>query len=79
MRLERHLDLGRMKISNLFSALLAFRTLPTTAVLVVIYAAIFTAVLVTDELPEVPRDQGGLDLDQAYTDLQRVRGNVQGL
>lgn len=49
-----------------------FRTIPTTILLVLIYAAVFSTVLVTDQLPDVPEDTGGLDFDGAYADLHQV-------
>jgi hypothetical protein len=55
------------------SPFLAFRTLPTTLLVSLIYVAIFSAVLVTDELPAVPRDRRGLDLEKAWADLHVVR------
>ncbi|OAX36374.1 Zn-dependent exopeptidase [Rhizopogon vinicolor AM-OR11-026] len=54
------------------SAVLAFRTVPTTIFLAVIYAVIFSAVLVTDQLPSVPKRTLGLDFQQAYADLHEV-------
>lgn len=56
------------KISSVF----AFRTLPTTVLASLIYLAIFISVLVTDDLPAVPKNRKGLDLDQAYSDLHKV-------
>ncbi len=55
------------KISSVF----AFRTLPTTVLASLIYLAIFISVLVTDDLPAVPKNRKGLDLDQAYSDLHK--------
>ncbi|KAK0456080.1 putative zinc metalloprotease [Armillaria borealis] len=56
------------KISSAF----AFRTLPTTVLASLIYLAIFISVLVTDDLPAVPKNRKGLDLDQAYSDLHKI-------
>jgi hypothetical protein len=54
------------------SAVLAFRTVPTTILITVIYAAIFSALLITDQLPSVPKRTQGLDFQQAYRDLHEV-------
>ncbi|KAH7883336.1 hypothetical protein F5I97DRAFT_1904225 [Phlebopus sp. FC_14] len=61
-----------MRILERVSAILAFRTIPTTVLVVLIYVAIFTSVLVTDELPAIPKNTRGLDVDQAYLDLHQV-------
>jgi hypothetical protein len=61
-----------MQFWHSVSTVLGFRTVPTTILLILVYAAVFSTVLVTDELPDVPKDQGGLDLDQAYADLHQV-------
>ncbi|EGO00552.1 hypothetical protein SERLA73DRAFT_50249 [Serpula lacrymans var. lacrymans S7.3] len=61
-----------MKLWEGVSTVLAFRIIPTTVLLFVVYAAVFSTVLITDELPEVPKTTGGLDLDQAYADLQQI-------
>lgn len=62
-----------MTCTEKISKVLGFRTLPTTIFASLIYLAVFVSVLVTDELPNVPRNQGGLDLEQAYQDLHEVR------
>lgn len=62
-----------MKFWAAISAVLGFRSIPTTVLLVLVYAAVFTTVLVTDELPDVPKNQGGLNISQAYADLYQVR------
>lgn len=54
------------------SAVLAFRTIPTTILITVIYAAIFSTLLVTDQLPSVPKHTRGVDFQQAYRDLHEV-------
>lgn len=61
-----------MSIRDRLGAVFAFSTVPTTVLLVLVYAAIFSTVLVTDNLPPVPRDTRGLDLDRAWWDLHRV-------
>jgi hypothetical protein len=61
-----------MQFWHSVSTVLGFRTIPTTILLILVYAAVFSTVLVTDELPDVPKDQSGLDLDQAYADLHQV-------
>jgi hypothetical protein len=61
------------------STVLGFRTVPTTVLVILIYAAVFSSVLVTNELPGVPKDQGGLNIHQAYTDLHQVRFRCSSL
>ncbi|KAG2158710.1 uncharacterized protein EDB93DRAFT_1290778, partial [Suillus bovinus] len=51
---------------------LAFRTIPTTILITVIYAAVFSTLLITDQLPSVPKHTRGLDFQQAYRDLHEV-------
>ncbi|KAG1882430.1 hypothetical protein F4604DRAFT_425374 [Suillus subluteus] len=54
------------------SAVLAFRTIPTTIFITVIYAAVFSTLLITDQLPSVPKYTRGLDIQQTYRDLHEV-------
>lgn len=54
------------------SAVLAFRTIPTTILITVIYAAVFSTLLITDQLPSVPKHTRGLDFQQTYRDLHEV-------
>ena len=61
-----------MRILDRIPAVLAFRTVPTAVALVVVYAAIFISVLLTDQIPSIPKHTRGLDLDQAYLDLHQV-------
>lgn len=61
-----------MTFTGVIHAILGFRTIPTSVLLVLIYAAIFSTVLVTDDLPNLPSDRKGLDLDQSYADLHLV-------
>ena len=49
-----------------------FSPVPVSVLLVLIYAAVFTSVSVTDETPDLPKDFKGLDLDEAYEDLHIV-------
>lgn len=65
-------EIFSMQFWHSASTVLGFRTVPTTVLLIVVYATIFSAVFVTDELPDVPKDQGGLNLDEAYADLHQV-------
>ena len=62
-----------MRIWHYLSLVLGFRTIPTTILLVLLYAGVFSTVLVTDELPNVPEDKAGLDFDGAWSDLHEVR------
>ena len=50
----------------------AYRTIPVTLLISSIYIAIFTALFVTDSVPEIPQDTHGLDIEQAYADLHNV-------
>ena len=61
-----------MKFWDAISSVLCFRSIPTTVLLVLVYATVFTTVLVTDELPDVPKNQDGLNISQAYADLYQV-------
>ncbi|KAL1759812.1 putative zinc metalloprotease [Schizophyllum commune] len=61
-----------MGVVDYLVAAISFRTLPTTFVAVLVYLAIFISVLVTDELPATPKDQRGLNLTQAYSDLRQI-------
>ncbi|TBU56297.1 hypothetical protein BD310DRAFT_931826 [Dichomitus squalens] len=49
-----------------------FTAASVAAVAVVIYAALFTSVLVFDDLPRVPKNTCGLDLDRAYEALSVI-------
>lgn len=61
-----------MALGDRIAAFTAFRTIPTTVLVLLAYLAIFTSVLLTDQLPGVPKKQRGLDLNQAYADLHHV-------
>jgi hypothetical protein len=69
-------ELLRMQFWHSISTVFGFRTVPTTLLIILVYVAAFSAVLVTDGLPDVPMDQGGLNLHQAYTDLHQVRLSI---
>lgn len=62
-----------MKIVEAIAKVLAFRTLPTTLLVVLVYAVLFGAVLFGDQVSDVPKNEKGLDLAQAYADLHHVR------
>jgi hypothetical protein len=51
---------------------LAFRAIPTTLLALITYLSILIALIVTDALPDVPQNQGGLNIQQAYEDLRQV-------
>ncbi len=57
---------------------LAFRTIPTTVAVVVVYAALFLTLILTDDVTTIPKPskQRGLNLDEAYADLHQVRVHV---
>ncbi|KAJ7749539.1 hypothetical protein DFH07DRAFT_828727 [Mycena maculata] len=61
-----------MKIVEGIAKVLAFRTLPTTVLVVLVYGALFGAILYGDQLPDVPKNENGLDLAQAYADLHHI-------
>lgn len=50
----------------------AFRAIPTTLLALITYLSVFIALVVTDALSNVPKDQGGLNIQQAYEDLRQV-------
>lgn len=62
-----------MKLVEALSAVLAFRSIPTTILLLLFYLTVFGSVFITDNLPAVPKNTRGLDLAQAYSDLHQVR------
>jgi len=66
------LTLTTMRIVDRIPAVVGFRVIPTTVLVLLTYVTIFTLVIVTDWLPEPPKNQHGLDLKQAYTDLRHV-------
>ncbi len=51
-----------------------FTTSSVAALAVIVYAVLFTGVLVFDDLPRVPHNTRGLDLDRGYEALSTVRG-----
>jgi hypothetical protein len=60
-----------MKIYEMFAQVLAFRTVPTTLLLVLVYVGIFSSVLITDNLQKLPK-KGSAELEEAYADLHQV-------
>lgn len=63
-----------MAILEYISRAFAFRNTPTTVLLVAIYIAAFASVLITDELPAVPKHRR-LQVEAAYADLQQITAN----
>lgn len=63
-----------MTIRDRIAAVLAFRVAPTTITALLIYAAIYVSVVITDDLPYTPSlsKQRGVNLDAAYEDLHLV-------
>ena len=49
-----------------------FAVIPVSVLAVFIYAVVFGAVFLTDQTPNIPKNQDGLDLHQAYRDLHIV-------
>lgn len=66
-----------MSVSSFLHSVFAFRTVPTTVFIILLYAAAFISLYVTDQLPVVPsvdKQHGyGVDLETAYKDLHLVR------
>ena len=63
-----------MQIVEGIAKVLAFRTLPTTVLVVAIYTVIFGAVLYGDRVAKVPKNQKGLDLAVGACELARAHG-----
>ncbi|KAI5115976.1 hypothetical protein M0805_002625 [Coniferiporia weirii] len=65
-----------MSIRDRVAKVLGFKTLPVTVLTVLVYAAIYLAITFTDEPPAVPapKDQHGLNIDRAYSDLHKIAG-----
>jgi hypothetical protein len=61
-----------MQIVEAIAKVLAFRTLPTTILVVLIYGVMLSAVVVRNQVADVPKNQMGLNLAQAYEDLHHV-------
>ena len=63
-----------MTIKAWLAAPFKFFAIPVSVLVVLIYGTVFTSVLVTDQTPNIPKDLGGLDLNEAYKDLHVVSG-----
>ncbi|KAH9949297.1 hypothetical protein B0H21DRAFT_147569 [Amylocystis lapponica] len=50
----------------------SFNAIPVTILTVILYGAVFVSILLADRVADVPRNTKGLDLDQAYVDLQQI-------
>ncbi|KAJ7461532.1 putative zinc metalloprotease [Mycena latifolia] len=61
-----------MQIVEGIAKVFAFRTLPTTILVVLVYGVLFGAVFLGNRLADVPENQNGLDLAQAYADLHHI-------
>jgi hypothetical protein len=65
-------------VSSLFAAF-SFRSRQVTALALLLYAAVFVVLFVTDRLAPVSGEgkqhELGLDLEEAYQDLHKVRGS----
>ena len=61
-----------MNLKTWFTDPFRFTAIPVSVVATLLYAVVFASVLVTDQTPDVPKNRGGLDLDQAYDDLHVV-------
>lgn len=64
-----------MTLQSKAAAFLGYRTIPTTIITVLSYLAILLALRITDKLEDVPKPhkQRGLNITEAYHDLQQVR------
>lgn len=49
-----------------------FASTQVAVLTVLVYAAVFASVLIYDELPNLPKNTWGLDLDHAYDALSKV-------
>ncbi|KAI0343578.1 hypothetical protein BDW22DRAFT_1356037 [Trametopsis cervina] len=61
-----------MELKGWITAPFKFHPVPVSVLVFLLYAAVFTSVLVTDETPGVPKNQRGLDLCEAYNDLHAI-------
>ncbi|KDQ61200.1 hypothetical protein JAAARDRAFT_32197 [Jaapia argillacea MUCL 33604] len=61
-----------MAIRDHIAKLLAFKTIPTTVLAVVVYFLIFSSVLVVEEPHSIPKKQDGLNLTKAWQDLHAI-------
>ncbi|KAF8161606.1 hypothetical protein B0H34DRAFT_796365 [Crassisporium funariophilum] len=61
-----------MKLGDRFASVLGFRAIPTTLLALLTYLSVFVALIVTNKLPNAPKNQRGLDLKQAYDDLRHI-------
>ncbi|EPQ55262.1 hypothetical protein GLOTRDRAFT_61175 [Gloeophyllum trabeum ATCC 11539] len=61
-----------MAVKDYFAKVLAFRTIPTTVLALIIYVVLFLAVGVTDDVPKIPKNLRGLNLTQADVDLHLI-------
>ncbi|KAK7038111.1 peptide hydrolase [Favolaschia claudopus] len=61
-----------MQIVEAIAKVFAFRTLPTTILVVAVYLVLFASVRYGDRVPAVPKNQNGLNLTQAYADLHHI-------
>ncbi|EKM53681.1 uncharacterized protein PHACADRAFT_125584 [Phanerochaete carnosa HHB-10118-sp] len=50
----------------------SFTAIPVSVFTLIVYGAVFAAVLVTDQTPDIPSNEGGLSLQKAYEDLHII-------
>lgn len=60
------------RIRKWLAAPFEFTAIPVSVLTVVVYGAVFAAVLSTDQLYNVPKNTKGLDVDRAYADLHQI-------
>lgn len=53
-----------------------FAAIPVSVLILIVYGAVFTAVLVTDQTPDIPNNKRGLSLQKAYEDLHVVSSSA---
>ena len=60
------------RVKRWLAAPFAFASFPVTSLTILIYLGVFVSVLLTDELPNVPKNTRGLDIVRAYKELHEV-------
>lgn len=61
-----------MGLTQLLPSVFAFRTNAVTSLSILIYFVLLIGVIVSDPVQRAPKDTGGLNLEQAYRDLQQA-------
>ncbi|OBZ69777.1 Vacuolar membrane protease [Grifola frondosa] len=58
-------------VTRKLANLVKFSPIPVTVLAIILYGLVFTFALFADELPDVPKDKDGLNLDRAYENLHK--------